>query len=41
MAKTPERVDAFLKRLWEPTLVKAKKEAADLQALIDRDGRRL
>ena len=38
MAKTPERVDAFLKRLWEPTLVKAKKEAADLQAIVDRTG---
>jgi len=38
MAKTPERVNAFLKRLWEPTLVKAKKEAAELQDLIDRTG---
>jgi peptidyl-dipeptidase Dcp len=38
MAKTPERVDAFLKRLWDPTLVKAKKEATDLQAIVDRAG---
>jgi peptidyl-dipeptidase Dcp len=38
MAKTPERVDAFLKQLWEPTLVKAREEAAALQALIDRQG---
>jgi peptidyl-dipeptidase Dcp len=38
MAKTPERVNAFLKRLWEPTLLKSKKEAAELQALIDRRG---
>ncbi len=38
MAKTPDRVDAFLKQLWEPTLVKANQEAADLQALIDRQG---
>ncbi|HEX2695659.1 MAG TPA: M3 family metallopeptidase, partial [Acidobacteriota bacterium] len=38
MAKTPDRVNAFLKRLWEPTLVKSKKEAAELQALIDRRG---
>ena len=38
MAKTPERVNAFLKRLWEPTLVKSKKEAAELQGLIDRRG---
>jgi peptidyl-dipeptidase Dcp len=38
MAKTPDRVDAFLKQLWEPTLVKAKQEAAELQAMIDRQG---
>lgn len=38
MAKTPERVDAFLRQLWEPTLVKAREEAAALQALIDRQG---
>jgi peptidyl-dipeptidase Dcp len=38
MAKTPDRVNAFLKQLWEPTLAKAKIEAADLQALIDRQG---
>lgn len=36
MAKTPDRVNAFLDRLWKPTLAKMKKEAADLQALIDR-----
>lgn len=38
MAKTPETVNAFLKRLWDPTLVKSREEAASLQALIDRDG---
>jgi peptidyl-dipeptidase Dcp len=38
MAKTPARVDAFLKQLWEPTVVKAREEAAALQALIDRQG---
>jgi len=38
MAKTPARVNAFLKQLWEPTLVKARQESADLQALIDRQG---
>jgi peptidyl-dipeptidase Dcp len=38
MAKTPDKVDAFLKRLWTPTLRKAKAEAADLQALVDRKG---
>ncbi len=36
MAKTPDRVNAFLKQLWEPTLVKAEQEAAELQAMIDR-----
>ncbi len=39
MAKTPEKVNAFLKELWDPTLVKSKEEAAALQALIDRDPR--
>ena len=38
MAKTPERVNAFLKQLWDPTLVKAREEAAALQTLIDRQG---
>jgi peptidyl-dipeptidase Dcp len=38
MAKTPDRVDAFLKQLWEPTLVKAREEAAALQDMIDRQG---
>jgi peptidyl-dipeptidase Dcp len=38
MAKTPERVDAFLKQLWEPTVVKAREEATALQSLIDRQG---
>ncbi len=38
MAKKPETVNAFLKRLWEPTMAKARAEAAELQALIDREG---
>jgi peptidyl-dipeptidase Dcp len=38
MAKTPAAVDAFLKRLWDPALERAKGEAADMQALIDREG---
>jgi peptidyl-dipeptidase Dcp len=37
MAKTPEKVNGFLAQLWAPTLVKAKEEAAALQALMDRD----
>ena len=36
MAKTPERVESFLRQLWEPTAVKARDEAAALQALVDR-----
>lgn len=39
MAKTPEKVNEFLAQLWEPTLVKAREEAAALQALMDRDPR--
>ena len=36
MAKTPARVDDFLAQLWKPTIVKAREEAAALQALADR-----
>ena len=39
MAKTPEKVNEFLAQLWVPTNVKAKEEAAALQALMDRDPR--
>lgn len=38
MAKNPDTVSGFLKKLWAPTLIKAKSEAAALQALIDREG---
>ena len=38
MAKTPAAVDAFLKRLWDPALGRAKGEVADMQAIIDREG---
>jgi peptidyl-dipeptidase Dcp len=38
MAKTPQAVDAFLKRLWDPALARAKREVADMQAIIDRVG---
>jgi peptidyl-dipeptidase Dcp len=38
MAKTPNRVDAFLKRLWEPSLARAKDEVLAMQAIIDREG---
>jgi len=38
MAKNPDTVNAFLKKLWDPALARAKKEAAEMQALIDGQG---
>ena len=38
MAKTPEIVYQFLDKLWVPALARAKKERADLQAIIDKEG---
>jgi len=38
MAKTPEKVYALLNDLWEPALRRARKEVADMQAIIDREG---
>jgi peptidyl-dipeptidase Dcp len=38
MAKTPAAVNAFLKRLWDPALARAKAEVAEMQAIIDREG---
>ncbi|OGD10068.1 MAG: peptidase M3, partial [Candidatus Aminicenantes bacterium RBG_13_62_12] len=38
MAKNPDTVNAFLAKLWSPTLAKLKAEAAELQAMIDREG---
>jgi len=38
MAKTPEKVYELLNKLWKPALEVAKKEAKDLQALIDKEG---
>jgi len=38
MAKTPERTLALLNRLWPPALEVAKREAAEYQGLIERDG---
>lgn len=37
MAKTPDAVGAFLKRLWDPALVRAKAELAEMQAIADRE----
>jgi len=38
MAGTPAVVDSFLSRLWTPALARAKGEAAEMQAIIDREG---
>jgi peptidyl-dipeptidase Dcp len=37
MAKTPGNVYDFLMRLWDPALPMAKKEAAEMQVIIDRE----
>jgi len=38
MAKTTENVTKFLNELWTPSIEMPKKEAADLQTLIDKEG---
>lgn len=38
MAKTPETVYGLLDQLWAPALAKAKREAAEFQAMIDAEG---
>ncbi len=38
MAKTPARVDEFLKLLWHPALERAKGERDEMQKLIDAEG---
>ena len=38
MAKKPEAVYEFLNQLWKPALEMAKKEAAALQAMIEKEG---
>ncbi len=37
MAKDAKTVDAFLQSVWEPSLAAAKREAADLQKLLEQD----
>ena len=39
MAKTPEAVYAFLDQVWQPSLAAAKREAAELQKLMDAEGK--
>ncbi|TVQ20122.1 MAG: M3 family peptidase [Bacteroidetes bacterium] len=38
MAENPQNVYDFLYRVWEPALARAKREKADLQAIINREG---
>lgn len=39
MAKTPKNVMDFLKKVWDPALAQAKVEAAELQKLMDAEGK--
>lgn len=39
MAKTPKTVMDFLKKVWDPALAQAKVEAAELQKLMDAEGK--
>jgi peptidyl-dipeptidase Dcp len=41
MAENPENVYNFLYQVWEPALARAKRERADMQAIIDREGKGL
>ncbi len=38
MAKTPAAAAGLMDRVWRPGLVQAEREAASLQAIVDRDG---
>ncbi len=38
MAKTPKKVNELLMKLWKPALEVTKKDAGDLQKLIDKEG---
>ena len=38
MAKTPQTVDAFLERLWDPALSRAQAERSEMQAIINHEG---
>jgi peptidyl-dipeptidase Dcp len=38
MAKTPDAVNTFLKKLWDPSILRAKAEAKDMQKMIDKEG---
>ncbi|WP_309611760.1 M3 family metallopeptidase [Sphingomonas sp.] len=38
MARTPDAAAGLMDRVWRPGLVQARREQAELQALVDRDG---
>ena len=38
MSKNPDNVYDFLNKLWNPSIERAKDEAADMQAIIDKEG---
>jgi peptidyl-dipeptidase Dcp len=38
MAKTPEKVDEFLMKLWKPALEVSKNEVKEMQQIIDKEG---
>ena len=38
MAKTPDAAEALMLRVWHPALLKAEREAASLQQLVDEEG---
>lgn len=39
MAKKPEKVYSFLSEIWTPALKRARAEAADMQKMIDKEGK--
>ncbi|HRP02896.1 MAG TPA: M3 family metallopeptidase [Candidatus Kapabacteria bacterium] len=40
MAKTPQKAIDLLMKIWEPALEVAKKEAADIQGMMDKEGKK-
>ncbi len=38
MAKKPENVYALLQKVWNPAIVRAKEEVADMQKMVDKEG---
>jgi len=38
MAKTPQNAEAFLAKVWEPGLARAKEEQAEMQAIVEEEG---